>query len=37
MKLYYYRPIESSIKEIKYGTLHFASRNELNDPIECYV
>ncbi len=37
MKLYHYRPIESAIKEIKDSTLHFASRNELNDPVEGYV
>lgn len=37
MKLYHYRPIESAIKEIRDGTFHFASRNELNDPVEGYV
>lgn len=37
MKLYHYRPIESAIKEIKDGTFHFASRNELNDPLEGFV
>lgn len=37
MILYHYRSMESAIKEIRDGTLHFASRNELNDPVEGYV
>jgi len=37
VKLYHYRSIESALKEIQDGTFHFASREELNDPIEGYV
>lgn len=37
MILYHYRPIESALKEIEFGTFHFATRDELNDPIEGYV
>lgn len=37
MRLYHYRPIESALLEIGQGTLHFATREELNDPIEGYV
>ena len=37
MKLYHYRSIESALLEIGNGTLHFATRDELNDPIEGYV
>lgn len=37
MKLYHYRSIESALWEIKKGTLRFATRDELNDPIEGYV
>lgn len=37
MILYHYRPIESALLEIEKGTFHFASREELNDPIEGYV
>lgn len=37
MRLYHYRPIESALLEIGNCTFHFASRDELNDPIEGYV
>lgn len=37
MRLYHYRPINSALLEIRNGTLHFATRGELNDPIEGYV
>lgn len=37
MKLYRYRNIEHALIEIKNGTFYFASREELNDPIEGYV
>lgn len=37
MILYHYRPIESALLEIGNGTLHFATRQELNDPLEGYV
>ena len=37
MQLYHYRSIESALKEIGEGTFHFASREELNDPIEGFV
>lgn len=37
MRLYHYRSIENALLEIKNGTLHFATREELNDPIEGYV
>ena len=37
MLLYHYRSIGSALKEIGEGTFHFASREELNDPIEGYV
>lgn len=37
MILYRYRPIENALLEIEKGTFHFASREELNDPIEGYV
>lgn len=37
MLIYHYRPIESALLEIEKGTFHFASREELNDPIEGYV
>ena len=37
MLLYRYRRIESALLEIDSGTFHFASREELNDPIEGYV
>lgn len=37
MILYHYRSIESALLEVGNGTFHFASREELNDPIEGYV
>lgn len=37
MLLYHYRPIGSALLEIGNGTLHFATREELNDPVEGYV
>lgn len=37
MRLYHYRPMKSALLEIEKGTLHFATREELNDPIEGYV
>ena len=37
MILYRYRPIESAIKEINNETFHFATQEELNDPIEGFV
>ena len=37
MKLYRYRNIESALAEIEQGTFYFASKEELNDPIEGYV
>ena len=37
MRLYHYRSIKSAILEIENGTFHFASREELNDPLEGYV
>lgn len=37
MFLYHYRPIDSALLEIGNGTLHFATREELNDPVEGYV
>ena len=37
MRLYHYRSIECAVLEIGNGTFHFASRNELNDPIEGYL
>ena len=37
MILYRYRPIESAIKELDNETFHFATREELNDPIEGFV
>ena len=37
MFLYHYRSIESAKKEIEYRTFHFATREELNDPMEGYV
>ncbi len=37
MKLYRYRTIESALAEIEHGTFYFASREELNDPIEGYI
>jgi hypothetical protein len=37
MQLYHYRPIETALLEIGNGTLHYASFEELNDPVEGYV
>lgn len=37
MNLYHYRPIESALKEIRESTFHFASKQELNDPVEGFV
>lgn len=37
MRLYHYRTISSALLEIKNGTFHFASREEVNDPLEGYV
>lgn len=37
MRLYHYRPINSALLEISDGTLHFATREELNDPLEGYI
>ena len=37
MILYRYRSIENAIKEIENETFHFATREELNDPIEGFV
>lgn len=37
MLLYRYRTVENALKEIENGTFHFASRKELNDPLEGYV
>ena len=34
MRLYRYRSIEKAKREIERGTLYFAARNELNDPLE---
>lgn len=37
MELYHYRPMKSALREIEDGTLYFAAREDLNDPIEGYV
>ena len=37
MILYRYRSIDSALKEIEFGTFHFATRTELNDPVEGYI
>ena len=37
MKLYHYRSIENAILELKNGTFHFSTREELNDPLEGYL
>lgn len=37
MKLYHYRSIENALLELENGTFHFASREELNDPLEGYI
>lgn len=36
MEFYHYRSIYSALKEIE-GTFYFASREELNDPMESYL
>ena len=36
MEFYHYRSIDSALKEIE-GTFYFASREELNDPMESYL
>ena len=37
LKLYRYRNVQRALEEIEKGTWYFASREELNDPIEGYV
>lgn len=37
MKLYHYRSISSALLEIENGSFHFASKEELNDPLEGFV
>ena len=37
MRLYHYRNIDSALIEIQDGTFHFASREELNDPVEGHL
>ena len=37
LKLYRYRSVERALEEIEKGTWYFASREELNDPLEGYV
>ena len=37
MRLYRYRTIHSALEELDDGTFYFASRDELNDPIEGYI
>lgn len=37
MKLYHYRSIKSALLELENGTFHFASKEELNDPLEGFV
>lgn len=37
LQLYRYRSVERALEEIEKGTWYFASREELNDPIEGYV
>ena len=34
---YHYRSINSALLEIENGTFHFASKEELNDPLEGFV
>lgn len=36
MEFYHYRSIDSALKELE-GTFYFASREELNDPMESYL
>ena len=37
MLLYHHRSVKNAIKEIEQGTLHFSTRDELNDPMEGYL
>jgi hypothetical protein len=37
MELYRYRSIKSAKRDIRDGTFHFSSRDELNDPLEGYI
>ena len=37
MRLYRYRNVKSALRELKDRTFYFATRDELNDPIEGYV
>ena len=37
MILYHYRSIESALPEVENSTFRFASREELNDPMEGYL
>lgn len=37
MILYHYRSVESALKELDNCTFHFATRAELNDPMEGYL
>lgn len=37
MLLYHHRSVKNAIKEIEQGTLHFSTRDELNDPMESYL
>lgn len=37
MDLFRYRTIESALRDIQGGRFHFASREELNDPMEGFV
>lgn len=37
LKIYRYRSVKRALEEIENGTWYFASREELNDPIEGYV
>ena len=37
MLLYRYRSIKSAVKELSSGSFYFASKEELNDPLESYV
>lgn len=37
MRVYHYRSVNRALEEIKKGTFHYSSQDELNDPIEGYV
>ena len=37
MHLYRYRSVKSAIRDIENGAFHFATKDELNDPMEGYV